>query len=212
MGMKEKLQRNLGWVILAFHLIGVAGTLFGPTSELTISLTPLNLLLSAGLIFFTHAEPIKPLALFALISFVIGFSFEVVGVATGVIFGEYQYGPTLGWSWMNVPLVIGVNWFILSYCFAEIAGRLPLPFISRSFVGAVFMVLLDFLIEPVAVKLDYWQWTSGTIPIQNFIGWFVIALVIQFIANRVLGPIRNTLTIYLIISQIIYFSLILIFY
>jgi putative membrane protein len=35
---------------------------------------------------------------------------EVVGVKTGLIFGEYKYGSTLGIKLFEVPLIIGFNW------------------------------------------------------------------------------------------------------
>ncbi len=212
MVVKEKLQQNLGLGILAFHIIGVIGTLYGPTRALTISLTPLNLSLSAALIVVTHTKRNRSFYQFAAFAFVIGYVVEVLGVASGVIFGEYTYGPTLGWSWMGVPLVIGINWFVLSYCFAELANRTAAPPWAKVVLASAAMVGLDALIEPVAIMLDYWQWADDQIPTMNFLGWFAVSVVIQTIGRYSLGEFRNGFTIYLIISQIIYFCLILFFY
>ena len=43
------------------------------------------------------------------------------------------------------------------------------------------MVLLDYLIEPVAVNLKWWYWDNINPPILNFIAWFLISYIIQVI-------------------------------
>ena len=51
---------------------------------------------------------------FFIFAFSIGFLVEVIGVNYGIIFGNYTYGKVLGFKVLNVPLMIGVNWFFLS--------------------------------------------------------------------------------------------------
>ncbi len=46
------------------------------------------------------------------------------------------------------------------------------------------MLLMDLLIEPVAIHLGYWSWTGGDIPIQNYLSWFVISLVMALVMQR----------------------------
>jgi putative membrane protein len=50
-------------------------------------------------------------------------------------------------------------------------------------IGTLTMVNLDFVIDPVAVAADEWQWaTNGRyfgIPLTNFIGWFITSLAIM---------------------------------
>ena len=37
------------------------------------------------------------------------------------------------------------------------------------------MAAFDGLMEPVAVRLDYWRWIGeGAIPFRNFAAWFVV--------------------------------------
>jgi len=47
------------------------------------------------------------------------------------------------------------------------------------------MVLLDLSLEIVAVSLNFWQWHTETIPLSNYITWFLIALVIQFVYRKI---------------------------
>jgi putative membrane protein len=45
---------------------------------------------------------------------VAGFFIEAIGVNTGLIFGNYVYKTTLGWKFLETPLIIGVNWILLT--------------------------------------------------------------------------------------------------
>ncbi len=44
--------------------------------------------------------------------------------------------------------------------------------------------MLDFLIEPVAIRDDYWHWIDGSIPIKNYITWFLLSVVMLFIFEK----------------------------
>jgi putative membrane protein len=42
------------------------------------------------------------------------------------------------------------------------------------------MTGFDFVMEPVAVKTGMWSWASDEVPLQNYLGWFIVsALVIS---------------------------------
>ena len=43
--------------------------------------------------------------------------------------------------------------------------------------GAVLMVLIDLVIEPVAPIFDYWTFTEHVVPLSNYIGWFLVAAI-----------------------------------
>jgi len=52
------------------------------------------------------------------------FIMEALGVATGAIFGEYKYGPTMWFQWLGVPFVIALNWCVLTLACNEVAVRI----------------------------------------------------------------------------------------
>jgi putative membrane protein len=63
-------------------------------------------------------------------------------------------------------------------------------------VPAAMMTGIDFLIEPIAIDFEYWQWISDSVPWNNYAGWFGTALILtylshifdkQFANNRVAG-------------------------
>ena len=43
----------------------------------------------------------------------LGFGVEVIGVETGLLFGDYEYGSGLGPKVLKVPMLMGVLWWIL---------------------------------------------------------------------------------------------------
>lgn len=204
------MKKNLPiYIVIILHTVGIIGSNIPATSSLTISLTPANLLISS-LLLIIHSKN-KKVYLFLLFAFVIGMAIEIIGVKTGWPFGEYTYGTVLGPKLMDVPLTIGFNWFMLSYSLGVIANQLVKNSLPSAVLGATFMVGMDFLIEPVAIKLGYWNWAAIDIPVSNYIAWWFISLVILTIFNWLLKQEKNNLTIPLIFSQLAYFVCILIF-
>jgi putative membrane protein len=182
--MRNRWFKPLLYFLIALHFFGLLGMHWGFMNaqlqaftpfESFISLTPLNLILTTGMLLFFHEDWQPAFVLFAVLAILTGFFAEVAGVATGLIFGEYSYGATLGWKLWEVPLVIGLNWFLLSYVCCSIL-RFENKLI-RTLAGAALMVLLDLIIEPVAIHYDFWSWALVEVPLQNYLAWFVIALI-----------------------------------
>lgn len=163
-------------VLILFHAIGIGGVLIGD-SEQFLKLTPLNLLLTLGIIGWNHADW-KRWWIFVF-SFVLGFFIEVVGVNTGWPFGEYSYGSVLGLQLFSTPLMIGVNWLMLLYAANAISKTIQVNFLIRIAIAAALMTFLDLFIEPIAIQLNFWTWSIGDIPISNYISWFVISALIS---------------------------------
>ena len=108
-------QQIATFIAVLFHCIGLAGILFYD-AVLFASLTPMNLLLSAGLLIYTQKQKNSHFFSFVAVCYVVGYLVEYLGVNHQLLFGEYRYLPAMGWQWKNVPLVIGINWFIMMYC------------------------------------------------------------------------------------------------
>jgi putative membrane protein len=175
----EKSHYTLA-VVFILHAVGVAG-FNSEWKDYFQLLTPLNLLISIiALLLFQEGKN----ALFWITAvgiYVAGFGVEWLGVKTGQIFGVYEYGATLGLKLDGIPLMIGVNWLMLALVSAGVTSRMPLPWFMKAIVAAALMVFLDFLIEPVAMAFDMWNWDGMVIPIQNYIAWYVIALMMLLV-------------------------------
>lgn len=172
----QKQENILTLILIIFYSVGLAGMYINTPAFALLS--PFNLLLTAFLLFKLH--PRKDLYFWINLSFIFSASFilEMFGVSTGSIFGAYKYGSALGLKLENTPLIIGLNWVIVAYSallsVQEIAlkFKLKLSELSAALMASTLMVLLDFLIEPLAPALDFWSWNQGQIPIQNYTAWF----------------------------------------
>jgi len=173
-------------------------------------LTPLNLLISLLVSLHFHSAKSTNFWLASLTVAVGGFLIEVVGVNTGLLFGRYHYGPVLGFSLFSTPLSIGVNWLLLVYCSASLINFL-LPQnnsrVLKSTLAAVLMVALDAIIEPVAIATDMWRWETAQVPLQNYIGWFVSALLLQGVISRFVATERNLVAAVVFLLQVVFFAM-----
>lgn len=166
-------------ILVIVYTVGLIGLSIEDTRELFQDLTPFNLVVSALILFAYHRDWNKRFLWWVATVFAIGFSVEVLGVHTGIVFGQYVYGETLGPKAFEVPLVIGLNWLILTYAAGSITRQLPSVRLVRALLAALLMVFLDLVLEPVAMSLDFWQWDRGEIPILNYVMWFVVSMVMQ---------------------------------
>lgn len=197
---------HLSSIIILLHLIGVIGISIPQTRELVISLTPIHLILSLGLLIAGSKTPRKQLVKAFLPIFLIGLIVEIIGVQTGFPFGEYVYGKVMGLQIMDTPVVIGVNWFLLSYLFYFITQKINNK-VFQIFLASALMTLMDVLIEPIAIKLNYWTWTDNTVPFSNYLAWFIIAMLMQLILTNKLENEKNKVAITLLITQVVFFCL-----
>lgn len=192
-------------VLIIFHCVGFWGLLYSGRPTYFQNLTPMNLLLTNTLLFAFHRQWRAAFILFAAVVFGVGFFAEVLGVHTGLLFGEYSYGEALGTKVWEVPLLIGLNWLMLVYITGHISNYTRLPRLAKAVLGAALMVLLDYFIEPVAVQYDFWSWYGADIPLSNFLGWFAVALALQVYFQFASIYKQNWLAPYVYLVQLLFF-------
>ena len=102
--------------------------------------------------------------------------------------------------------MIGVNWIILVYAVGVSmeASRLKSP-VFKAFAGALVLVLLDVLIEPIAIKFDYWGWTQNSIPLQNYLAWFIVSFAMLGLFNYLKFNKENRAAVVLLGTQFAFF-------
>lgn len=208
-------------LIILMYTAGTIGLLIPYTQPYFKLVSSLNLWVSLILLLFFHQDFNKTFIFTAIFIFLVGFFVEVVGVHTGMIFGNYHYGQTLGMQLFNVPLVIGANWLLLVYCSSTSVKTVFSNIKHKSFFTSIFtqaiiaslvMVGLDYWIEPVAVRLDFWHWQTEKIPAQNFQAWFFLSfiLIYFFLNGKFLKT--NALASLLLLLQFLFFISISIFH
>ena len=180
--LKDLLKMEIFWIVLItiFFAVGTIGIALPDYRDALVRLSSFHLLLTFIVLYYSRKDKKEKFFLFAFLIFVLGILVESIGTNTGILFGDYKYGVTLGAKVFGVSLIIGVNWATMVVCSSTLVHRLKLKLIWRSVLAAVLMTSLDFLIEPVAIKLNFWSWAGGEIPIYNYICWFVISLPMHY--------------------------------
>ncbi|MCX2576261.1 carotenoid biosynthesis protein [Pedobacter sandarakinus] len=174
-----KVKKVAVAMIIIFHLVGLIGFLVPMAQPYFLKLVPFHLLLMFAIIIFTYNGNVKRLALFISGVFLCGWLVEVLGVHTGKIFGSYYYGNTLGYKIAAVPILMGVNWVILIFSIGQMMKGFKVRNSTvASLLGAFILITFDFFLEPVAMKFDYWQWDWHKVPLQNFIAWFIVSVIL----------------------------------
>jgi putative membrane protein len=210
--MLRKNWHMLEWIILLVLLIlysvGIWG--FANSDESIINLTPVHLMISLLMLLMTKNTSNVRWFVFLILVYIIGFGIEAIGVNTGWPFGSYQYGDVFGTHLFDTPLLIGVNWVMLVLGSAS-AVEFLLPKVPKWLkitIQAFLMVLLDFLIEPVAIQFNFWTWNSTAIPFSNYAAWFVISLVMHILREQIIGTYQSKIATGIFVLQFIFFGLI----
>ena len=142
--------------------------------------------------------------------FTFGMLAEILGVHYGTIFGDYNYGSVLGFKFMDVPLLIGINWCILIFITGSIAQFFTNSFWYKTILGVGLMLTLDLVIEPIAPILDYWTFDDGVASFHNYIGWALVALPLQIAFHKCKIQIEGAYPLNLYILQFLFFTILLI--
>lgn len=181
------------WLLVVNHLVGLIGLQWTPWSEQVAALTPVSLLVTAGLLIATACRDRRFWTVFAVVS-VAGYLVELAGVHTGVIFGEYAYLDNLGPTLLGVPPMIGLNWWILIYSIHHVVrGLVPgAPAGVRIALGAALMVGIDLVIEPFAIEYGLWTWFGDAVPVRNYAAWFVVSAVLLAVVDRIVGRTEHS--------------------
>ncbi|MFW5644832.1 MAG: carotenoid biosynthesis protein [Bacteroidota bacterium] len=175
----EKLSIILLFILFPF---GFAFHNIPFTRDYVMAMTDIFLLATNSLVFYFIWKKTGSVSflIWSILAFALTFLAEYLGVETGKVFGNYHYGSTMFLKLGNVPVVIAFNWIILILATYSISMKLiGNPWLVPLF-SSLMIVVFDFVMEPVAMYLDYWQWENNTIPLQNYIAWFLISFVFAY--------------------------------
>ncbi|MGE4454544.1 MAG: carotenoid biosynthesis protein [Sphaerochaeta sp.] len=202
----KKEEYLIIYLLVIFYLVGTIAHIIDATLPLMLLLTPYSILLTSFTgFFFDVREENKRLLLWSLITFQITLFLEIVGVATSLVFGAYTYGDTLGVKLLGVPLLIGINWTIIILGIADVVRQKVTNNALAALITASLTVLFDYVMEPVAIAFDYWNWTAGSIPQQNYIDWFAIAFLFSYLFFRNNLHSANKVPTIIVMIQFLFF-------
>ena len=139
---------------------------------------------------------------FFAITTVTSWIFEELGVATGLVYGQYHYTATLG-PWLgSVPILIPLAWFMLVYPTYVVANLIvdgwPVGtpggrghLVRLALVGALVMTAWDLVVDPIlsGPTVGAWVWEGGGpyygVPLRNFVGWIVTSFTVYLLFRTV---------------------------
>lgn len=201
-------------ILVILYTVGAVSTIIG--YEELLKLSSVNLLLTLFLVLWFQPKT-KAFVVYAFIVYFAGFFIELAGITTGKIFGQYFYGNNLGIKLWDVPIVIGVNWLLLSYSSVSVTAYLAkrISMVKKawvfSLVASVAMVGIDALIEPLCARLDFWYWKGGDIPLTNFTAWFLFSVAFNYLGVKLGVHQQNNVGIAAWLLQVLFFVSLTIF-
>ncbi len=172
--------------------IGYPLTSGGARDVLTVATVLLVAVASLAHAFVSRGP--RTCAVLALISVVGGFTVEVLGVHTGVPFGDYRYTGGLGASVFGVPAVVAFAWPMVAWPAALAARRLCRSFAARVVVGAWALAAWDLFLDPQMAATGHWTWKHPDphlpgvpgVPLSNYAGWLLVSALMSLGLQAVL--------------------------
>jgi len=159
---------------------------------------------------------LKRAVLFSVAGYLIAWGSEYSSVHNGIPYGYYYYleytkGREL---WVGgVPFMDSLSYVFLAYAGYSMALMVisPVAFLGRMvylletrkirnslsarFLGALFFVYLDIIIDPVALQGHKWflgqiygypgKGVYFGVPISNFIGWFLVGFLLIYVLQKI---------------------------
>lgn len=139
----------------------------------------------------------KKKAIFTIITIsIFAIIIETIGIATGLPYSEFFYGEELGFKLFGLtpwtvffaftPLVLGAVFYTKKFL-----GKNNFSIKKFFILSTAILVIIDLILDPVAVKLGFWFWVEEGIyygiPLQNYFGWILsgfIATLIYYYFNK----------------------------
>jgi uncharacterized membrane protein len=132
----------------------------------------------------------------------IGLAAEIIGLHTGVPFGEYGYIHAAGLRIFGVPLIVALAWLMMAWPSALGARLLARSPAGRVAIGAWALASWDLFLDPQLTAAAVWRWRRvgahlpgvADVPLTNYAGWIAVSLVISMVLQRFLGsrPVDDT--------------------
>lgn len=213
----EKQNYNSYKIILAiiyiYFLAGIVWHLIPATKEIVLPLTSYGLYVFSILLLFIERKNFSLISILWFVFIVVTtFFIEVLGVKTGNIFGEYNYSNVLGIKLLQVPIIIALNWgFVLLGIYSLVINTKISSNVLKVVLISILTVIFDIMLEPIAIKLNYWNWHASSVPLQNYLAWYLIAFCFSTIGVVFKISIKTKLISHYIYAQAIFFTILNVF-
>jgi bisanhydrobacterioruberin hydratase len=175
-------QKQVLFILISYILYLILNIL--PFSrEISTNLSELFYIIISLVIFSfivkNNKKRLTAVFLFAIPAFFGIFLLQVVSVNNNEFFGSFSFGGAFAHKVAGVPFIISFFWLIIIFSALSLACKITVNNILRIVISSSFVVIFDFFLEPIAMKLDYWQWEKRAVPISNYFVWFSVSLILS---------------------------------
>lgn len=201
-----KKQNLLLLILIIFYTVGLIG-LHTTYRYYFLGLTPFNLLLSFACLYLSFKDYSLKKHVDILLIAVAGYAIEWIGVHTSLLFGHYSYGTVLGYKLDGIPLIIGLNWVLLTFTSTAIVHKWQVPLILKALIAGALMTGLDWILEPVAIRSGFWSWQDHAIPVYNYVCWMIFSSLFSYWVLSRKSVETNKVTLGLFVILVIFFAI-----
>jgi len=165
----------------------------------TVTFSSVLLLTAAGLLHAALRWSVPHAVVLLTAAGGIGLLAETVGVHTGYPFGEYAYTDRLGPQLAGVPLLVPIAWTMIAYPALLLGRRLAgtdgvAGQVRTAVLGGLTLATWDLYLDPQMIAQGAWRFSNPDpalpgvpgIPLSNYAGWLLVALVMIAVLDRVL--------------------------
>lgn len=192
------------YFLILVYVSGAIGWPFYPS--FFAPFTPYTLLLTA-FVFLWHQPYSNKRFLIGFVSVcIIGYLSELIGITTGLVFGDYYYGEALGYKLFGVPLTISLNWALLVNAGILVSHTIIKHSLLTPVISSAMITGVDLIIEQSAGKLDFWYFNEGTAGWHNYLGWFIVALLASYFFYPSLKTGDSKMALLVILLQVLFFG------
>jgi len=121
------------------------------------------------------------------------YGIESLSITTGFPYSRFVYTGTIGGRLFGlVPWTVPFAWIPLAVGAVARFGHFPIW--KRTLAAAFYLVWVDLLLDPAAVRLGFWKYDVGSayydVPLQNFAGWVLSGGLAAWVLAKVGGDVR----------------------
>jgi len=124
---------------------------------------------------FSYRDVTPSFIRFALIVLMSSFGLQMVAVTSESIFGNFEYGDSLGTTIKDIPAMSSILWLLIIFSSAQMSSKIIAreDDFLRSFLGGFLVLVIYFLIEQTSAYFHIW-YRIGDVPMSSYLAWFVI--------------------------------------